>query len=320
MKGYTYAASSACILEHSGTLIITLPGNGGIPSHPFITISTDDGTSWTHYAANTGVNGTLSAYTEIRGIIYDTTNSRYLLAARDGTTLRFYHSTTAASGSWTLTSTITLASGEALGYPNCLNYDATSENIALTLTTTTGTTKALTYSTDGGATWSNSTNTPTGSHTTTRMAVNPSTGTILIARDTLGTSYYRSTDGGATYTNHSFASVGLSSLAVASNFYPGPGSYWIVLESGSTTEFYLSDDDGLTWTAQTAGSSILYDGLFSTGTHNGSIYLLSKTSSNPGDLIKSTFGQAVLPTTFFLPYLDTPTNVNSVYNMYVKVL
>jgi hypothetical protein len=87
-------------------------------------------------------------------------------------------------------------------------------------------------------------------------------------------------------------------------------------------EFYISIDDGLTWTAETATTSIFDESPGSTSrmtsAYNGTVW--AHTSASDGAIYVASYGQALAPTTFFLPYMDTPTNINSVWNMYVKVL
>jgi hypothetical protein len=175
------------------------------------------------------------------------------------------------------------------------------------------------YSTDGGVSWAASSGGPAHGTGNVFQWINPNTGTAITrCFDTYTDRYWRSDDGGLTYTAITHATAGITG-SVYGSVCVGPSNEWFMF-TASGLVFYHSTDDGLTFSPVTADVLFSSNGHSPSSIHTGEYIIGANTTPQSDDPYSAMYGRAVLPTTFFLPYLDTPTNVNSVYNMYVKVL
>jgi hypothetical protein len=243
-----------------------------------------------------------------------------------GTNNYVYTSPTAASGSWTLRATVTLPNNISPKYnTNCLLYDPITHNLVVTFQAGTEVvTSRAKYSNDGGTTWAD----PTGISNLLAQGgeliarVNKTTGTIIACWSAATpAAYYRSTDGGVTYTEKTFAgTTGLTNLSRTLYPYKGSGNVWLFndVDDANFSEAYLSVDDGLTWEQIEITADMFNSQARISDAYSATSWFV--TQGLDGTLVRADYGVAETPTTFFLPYLDNPTNINSLYTMYVKVL
>jgi hypothetical protein len=305
-------------------LIIRAYNANGAPYYPEIKISTDNGTTWGTNYSDSGIHGGAAGAQSIMGCVYDAFRSKWFVANRvaANNNVAIYSSTTAASGSWSLVATITAAThggigpSISVGKSTSLTFDPITHNLLLTIAGGTPVSNNW-YSTDGGVSWAASTGAGNYGVGDIRQWINPVTGTaITVNTDTsYDHQYWRSTDGGVSYTNITYAEAGVTGESVVMT--PGPNSDWFLFLNAPGTAFYRSTDDGLTWTSVTADLTLPFDA--ATTCHYNGVHLMG-VISGLADPYSCAYGIASTPTTFFLPYMDTPTNINSVWNMYVKVL
>jgi hypothetical protein len=250
--------------------------------------------------------------------MWDTQDSKwYALVSVLAASMSVYTSTTAESGSWTLKGTVLNATSGAFGgsgMKDSILRDTFTGNLVIT-----GYAAAcILYSNDDGATWQVSTGSPTTATGVVKTRYNPNTGTIVVnALDDL-TKYWRSDDGGVTFTEITT----LSAFGATKNInaiHHGPGSQWFAYGTNTNLSdvFWVSTDDALTWSAVTvdaiaAGSTANADLVYT-----GDYLATANSAPQSANVYTAVFSESATSTTFDIPFPDASALI-SPWKYYVK--